>query len=358
MKSNQESVAISQQLSISEDVNHSHNQYLLNRNMLHPLSEGYRYSSPLVEKKFRSVTEVEQLLHHNSQTLFGHGTIMIQLPKKTLNLSDRHRLPDNFLLTTEGSPKFYFLDTVTPNQTFLKDVFPRITLFFLFLLEAKNIEELAGFICKEAKKELEARLKVADIFKYVKDAIATNASILLLSERKLTDFSGIKQLYPQPWRVVHSLMLQRYTSNGDTFCLLFPAFETLHQKETEKKEKVQVTEAQHLDGISDEVKAAYFTIKDELLKGDSLLQFNSQTYYIALKKNKNVAFFHIRKKAIDLVVKHPEKDVRKLCKHAVVWALKGSVQKFWGGPSCSIEIKDSTHLQEVIGLLKKMIRTT
>ncbi len=360
MKKEQPLAETSQQLSFEKETNHLRNSYLLKGNTLHPLSTDYRYSTPPVEKKFRSVKEIEKLVLDNCRTLFGQQTILIPLPTKSKNLFKNNFLPDNVMLDMEDTPRFYFLDTVTPDQDFFKDIFPRFTRFFLFLIEMESLEELSKYICKEAKKELEARLQGVDIFEFIKQIIVSNTSILVLSESELPELNGIKQLYPQPWRVVHSLTLKRYSSNGDTFCTLSPAYTELHQKEKvvkEKvvKEKIPATEASHFEGVSDEIKNVYRIIKDDLLKFDSHLQFNPQRYYIALKKDRNLAFFHFRKNKIDLVVKHPEKDSRKLLKHHVVKTLKESIQKFWGGESCSVIIENSVHLQEVIGMLRKMI---
>jgi predicted transport protein len=93
----------------------------------------------------------------------------------------------------------------------------------------------------------------------------------------------------------------------------------------------------------------------DLLKVDKGLQFNPQTYYISLRKDRNLAFFHFSGKRISLVVKNPEKNTRKQIKHHEVKTLTEKVQKFWNGPSCTIVIENDNHLNEVITLLKKMI---
>lgn len=197
-----------------------------------------------------------------------------------------------------------------------------------------------------------------DIPGVIKQIIATNTSILVFSERNFMELTGVKQLYPQPWRQVHSIVIKRYTSNGDTYCNMAPAYNDLRrakEKQRAKREKVPVTEEHHLEGASDEVKSAYLKIKEELIKSNGSLQFNPQAYYIALKKDRNVSFFHFRRSKIDLVVKYPEKETRKLIKKHEVRSLKESIQKFWGGTACSIILENSVHLQEIIGLLKNVL---
>jgi predicted transport protein len=358
MKSNQKVTETSQQLPITMEANYLDNAYLLKGNALYALSSQHRYSTPPVEKQFRSGNELERVLLDNSKTLFGEQAIIVALPKTSKNFFKNVILPNNFMLDMAGTPKFYFLDTISPEQNFLKDVFPRITQFFLFLIDAKNIEELAAMICKEAKKELAAISNREDMLPVVTQIIAEASSVLVFSERDVPEIIGVGQLYPQLWRQVQVMIFKKYVSSGDTFCSMMPKYIDPHgpiEKPKMRKEKVPVTEEYHFEGVSEVVKAAYLKIKEELLKANGQLVFNPQTYYIALKNSRNLAFFHFRKNKIDLVVKYPEKETRKLIKKHEVRPLKESIQKFWGGTACSIIVENSVHFQEVIGLLKKMI---
>ncbi len=97
-------------------------------------------------------------------------------------------------------------------------------------------------------------------------------------------------------------------------------------------------------------------IKAELLKQDKTLIFNVKQHYISMKKNRNLAFFHLRKKNLYLVVMCAEKEVRKTVKHYVIKTLPPSVQKFWNGDSTGLVIEQPTNLVEIINLLKKVIK--
>ena len=74
-----------------------------------------------------------------------------------------------------------------------------------------------------------------------------------------------------------------------------------------------------------------------------------------MRKNRNLAFFHISKKRINLVVMNSDKDTRKQVKHHEVKTLTEKVQKFWNGTSCTIVIEGMKHLNEVIFLLKRLV---
>ncbi len=123
-----------------------------------------------------------------------------------------------------------------------------------------------------------------------------------------------------------------------------------------KAAKIQYSEDYHLKDVSDDVKSVYGKMKADLLKVDKTLLFNPQKYYVSMRKNRNLAFFHFSRKKISLVVMNPEKDTRKQIKHHEVKTLTEKVQKFWNGASCTIVIEGIKHLNEVIVLLKKLIK--
>ena len=124
------------------------------------------------------------------------------------------------------------------------------------------------------------------------------------------------------------------------------------------KDKPNVfTEEYHLKDVNDDVKQIYNTVKKDLFKVNKELVFNPQKYYISLKKKRSIAFFHFSRKRINLVVKYPEKNTRKAIKHHEIKTLTASVQKFWNGPSCTIVIESMKHLQEVVALLKRLVKS-
>lgn len=114
-------------------------------------------------------------------------------------------------------------------------------------------------------------------------------------------------------------------------------------------------EEDHLKDVSENVKEIYLKIKSGLLKTDESLVFNSQKYYISLKRNKNIAFFHFSKKKLSIVIMQPEKEIRKKIKHHLIRSLAPSVQKFWNGECATVVIENNKYLQEIIFLLRGKI---
>ena len=48
----------------------------------------------------------------------------------------------------------------------------------------------------------------------------------------------------------------------------------------------------------------------------------------------------------------PEEQVKDVVKHHHIKTLSASVQKFYNGPSCGIDIIDDSNIEEVLGLFK------
>jgi len=359
MKTNQTVAEIGQQLSIENRLQVLDNPFLLSGTSLHPLSQEYRFTLPPTEKPFRTVKEVENMLRENRELLFGEKSILIPPPKKNTDLFKNASSINLFLMDMQAN-KFYFLNILLGNDfDFLKNIFPRFTSQFLYLIDEVNIDVLARCICKEAKKDLQKLELTEDVLATVKRIIGTASSILAITEQVIAELNGIRQLYPQPWRKVYAIVFKRYTSNGYTYCNISPTFDefTLQQvKPREKKEKGEFTEADHLKKAAGEIKTAYISLKEELLKIPNV-ELVPQRYYIAVKRLRNLAFFHIRKSKIDLVLKHNEKDTRKLIKNHIVRSLKPSIQKFWGGECVSIIIENSDHLKELTDLFRKVVGT-
>lgn len=140
----------------------------------------------------------------------------------------------------------------------------------------------------------------------------------------------------------------------DTIYTMSPAFTDIWKNEKNKKEIVKSTEEDHLNAVSENIRNIYNEIKDALLKDDDSIEFNAKKIYISVRKTKNLAFFHLRKK-ISLVVMSAEDYTLTQIKHHEIKSLPASVQKFWNGPSCTIIIENRDNLTEVINLLKKMI---
>lgn len=336
------------------------NAFLLTGMNLHSLAMDYQSSHPPVEKKFRSVKELEEIVFQNSKTLFGQQTVLLPMPAECESVFGKDIPPAGFLFDASevSKSKLYVVDTLLSQQDFYGFIFPRITNFFRVLKNQEAIDQLCDLISKDkaARKVLSEKMKLADIPQFLKTVTFGKSFILLISDSEKSELSEMEEVYPDTWNRVKPLLLNKYASNGNTLITMQPSFGELTRKSKSiKAERPPSTEENHLKDVSDTVREVYGKIKAELLKVNDQLQFNPQTYYISLKKDTNLAFFHIGKKRISLVVKHPEKDTRKLIKHHEVKTLTEKVQKFWNGPSCTVVIESASHLNEVITLLKKII---
>ena len=97
--------------------------------------------------------------------------------------------------------------------------------------------------------------------------------------------------------------------------------------------------------------AIYIRIKEALIDKIPTLQFNSQRYYISLRKKRNFAFLKIRKKKIGIVAMLKEEKIREKIKKHEISSLTESVQKFYNGPCARIEVENDKNLDEIINLL-------
>lgn len=84
------------------------------------------------------------------------------------------------------------------------------------------------------------------------------------------------------------------------------------------------------------------------------MNFNSQRYYISLRKKRNFAFLKIRKKKIWVIAMLKEEKIKeKITKHEIT-ALTESVQKFYNGECARIEIVNNKDIDEIIDLLAEI----
>jgi len=230
------------------------------------------------------------------------------------------------------------------------------------LRNRKNHNDLAWKLCdivssnKELKKELQTYIpKGVEIPEFLVSLLDNRPLILLITGGEKKGLSIFTENYVETWgKMLKVLVIRKYSDNKEITYPISPAFADLLKNDKSKPEVVRETEGDHLKACSETVGSIYNEIKTALLKADGNIEFNAKKIYISVRKNRNLAFFHLRKK-ISLVVMNHEEDTRKQIKHHEIKSLPASVQKFWNGPSCTIIIENSANLAEVINLLKKMI---
>lgn len=318
-------------------------------------------SGTSVQKQFRSAKELAELVTMNTKPIFGQQSFFIPFPAKAQGLFGKGFDPAGFLLDFSDSvkPKFYVLEIQLANQDFYARQFARINRFVSYFKNETSFEKLCKLIRgnKRVEIELRARMKESAIAEYLAATIVNRSFILFITDDVIKELSEVMSIYANELqKLVKTIFIRKFLSNGKTIYTIVPIFSELHVNGKKRIPNTPVDENYHLDKASDEIRAVYGKMKVELLKIDKQIQFNPQRYYISLRKDRNIAFFHFSKKRINLVVKHPENETKKQIKHHQIISLTEKVQKFWNGPSCTIVIEGERNLQEAISLLKKLIK--
>lgn len=199
-----------------------------------------------------------------------------------------------------------------------------------------------------------------EIYKFIKDVIDDSQNILLIIDGEKNELPEIMDTYSDTWgKMVKLLMIRKFSNEEDYAYMLEPEFERIEYAREESIDEVEQTdyysEEFHLDGVSDEIKAAYFKIKDELQKKYLDLKFNPQKYYISIVSKRNVVFYLFRKKKLKIVIMLPEEEIKRNIIYHKVKSLSEGVQKFYNGPCAEVVIENDKKLGEVIRLIKTLI---
>lgn len=322
-----------------------------------------------VEFEFEKETDFEKEISENSKLFFGKDSIFIDAKKKIETKSLGNSIPDGFLfdLSDKENPEFYLVEVELSKHDIFNHIFPQITKFFGFFKNTTNqadlVEKIFTVITNdtELKKEFKRHLGDREIYKFLKDTIENSQNILLILDGDKPELPEIIETYSDTWgKMVKQILIKKYTNSEDTIFTMHPDFENIEyvdvETETKKEsEKKEYSEEYHLDGVSEVIKKVYVQLKNEILTFDTNLIFNPQKYYIPIVKDRNLAFFKIRKKKITLVVMLPEDDAKKMISHHTVKHLSNPVQRFYNGPCCAIIIEDDSYLSEISSVLKKII---
>jgi len=326
---------------------------------------GQRYS----EKQYKLEADFERLVVDNSKTFFGEKTIFVDAKKKIDNNSFGGVIPDGFLFdfSDKKNPEFYLVEVELVKHSFFGHIFPQITKFFAFFKnpssQGKLIEKLYSIFenDNELLQELKTKIGKKEIFKFLKDTIENSQNILLIIDGEKKELPEITETYADTWgKMVKVAILKEYRTNGNKGNSIFslsPDFENIEnidivsENQGEQKEKSTYSEQFHLEDIKEDTLATYNELKEKLFEKIPTLNFNSQRYYISLRKKRNFAFLKIRKKKIGIIAMLKEEKIREKIKKHEVTTLTESVQKFYNGPCARIEITDNKNLDEIIDLL-------
>ena len=326
---------------------------------------GIRYA----EKKYNHESEFERLVVENSNTFFGENTILVDAKKKIDNNSFGGVIPDGFLFdfSDKKNPEFYLVEVELAKHSFFGHIFPQVTKFFAFFKnqssQGKLIEKLYSIFDndEELRQELKNKIGKKEIFKFIKDTIENSQNILLIIDGEKKELPEITETYSDTWgKMVKVAILKEYRTNiknGNSIYSLSPDFENIEnidivsENQDEHKEKSTYTEQFHLEDINESTLAIYNELKEKLLKKIPSLNFNSQRYYISLRKERNFAFVKIRKKKIGIVAMLNEEKIRERINKHEITTLSEGVQNFYNGPCARIEITNNKNIDEIIDIL-------
>jgi len=327
----------------------------------------FQKNKKFIEFNYNSEEEFETEVFSNRKQFFGSNTILIDAKKKIDTKELGSSIPDGFLfdLNDMDSPEFYLVEVELASHDFFKHIFPQITKFFAFYKNNKNLQNLVEKIFKlitnsnDLKRTFKKYLGNQELYKFIKDTIENSQNILLVLDAPKNELPEIIDTYTDTWgKIVKVLVITKFHNKKDFIYAMDPEFEnveyalTKSASEAMDEETKEISEEYHLKAIDSNVKNIYFNLKDSISKLHKDIVFNPQRYYISIRQFKNIAFFKFRRKKIRLVIMLPFDIVKEKIKSYPVKTLSESVQKFYNGPSCAIDIINIKHLREIIELFK------
>jgi len=312
------------------------------------------------EAKFHKKSELVDFLLENHKTLFGKNSVLIDNTKSTSEY-----FPNMFLFdfNEREKPRMYIIEINFADDS-LGLLYARITHFISSLKNRNYHQDFITELCKiihgknETKSELIPWLfdgqEIPDIFS---ELLENKPAILLVRDNENVVLKLMQDVYVETWgKMVRQILIKMYYCGDDKIYSSEPNFADIWKTEKSKTDKVKCNEADHLEMMPEKIRNIYNEIKSALLETDSSLEFNPKKHYISVRKNKNLAFLHLRRKNIDIVVMSPEDETRKQIKHHRIKTLPASVQKFWNGACCTIVIENAENLDEVLDLLKIVVK--
>lgn len=312
------------------------------------------------EAKFHAKNDLEEFIIQNHKTLFGGNTFIIDNTKST-----NVYFPNVFLFdfNDKEKPRIYVVE-INISDDSLGLLYARITHFLAYLKNKSYQNKFLAELCNvinandEVKSELKKWLLVEQgISEFLSEMLKNKTAILLVKDNENVVLDLMQAVYLDTWgKMVRQILIKKYYCKDDTIYDVTPAFVDIWKNEKSKKEGgIQLTENDHLCELPDRIRKIYNDIKTALLETDSSLEFNPKKHYISIRKKKNLAFLHLRRKNVDIVVMNSEENTRVLIKHHHIKTLPASVQKFWNGECCTIVVENSDNLSEVIELLKMVV---
>jgi len=270
-----------------------------------------------------------------------------------------------FDLSDINNPEFHIVEAELAKYSFFNHIFPQITKFFAFFKnsesQGKLIEKLYSILIDDSEIHRAFKSKIGNrkIFKFLKDTVENSQSILIIIDHEKSEFPEIIQTYGDTWgKMVKIAILKEYVSlSGENIISMSPEFENIGNVDIISNEQdlsktgIAYLESFHLDNVTEEIKNLYQELRHKLSDKIPSLHFNSQRYYISLRKKRNFAYIKIRRKKIIIIALMSETNIRKRLINHNITPLSQNVQNFYNGACASIEVTNKNHLDDVIELL-------
>lgn len=345
------------------------NSYILKGNTLLPRAVPPPFDAKPIGRNFKSEKEFESLVLKNTKILFGENTVLLDARKQFAKELSNYPIPAIFLFDfSDSKPKFYMLKIALVKQSFIQ-LFMQMTQLFSLMRNPNNQDGLIKMLCevvdanKEWKKELKAKFGDNNFVDVLKASMKSDLSCVFIMDGERKELVSVTKTYIETWgEIVKLFQLRKFAVEKEIVYAMHPSsLAELKEKREVKvpKEKIIHTEDHHLAKGNGAVQSLYEKLKMGATKLDKTIIFNAKgKHYISMKKGtgKNLAFFHMRKDSIYLVVMLEEKIVRKMVKHHEIKSLPESVQKFWNGKCTGLVFSSTEHLKEISEVLKKLIK--
>lgn len=325
----------------------------------------------LTEYQFKSEKEFESNVLDNSKLFFGNSSIYIDAKKKIDSKFLGSSIPDGFLfdLSDIDNPEFYIVEVELTDHDFYKHIFPQLTKFFSFLKNPQSVAELVDKIFNivnsstEYKRSFKSLIGKQELYKFIKDTIENSRNVLLILDGDKDELPEIMETYTDTWgSILTLLIIKKFKYKDDVIYSVFPDFKDIQYVDAESsnvkksgKKIFYLTEEEKVARTTKEAQKAFYSIKEALLKINNEIILNPQKYYLSVSFIRNIAFFKFRRSKIRLILMLPEELVRETIKNHPIVSLSASVQKFYNGPSCAIDIIDDKNIEEIIDAFKQLI---
>lgn len=324
------------------------------------IGDYYNNNPKLNEAKFYKKSEIEEFLIQHHKIIFGDNTVIIDNTN-----GNNEYFPDMFLIDFENKekPRMYILEIHLQDDD-LGLLYARITHFMASLTNKKYQNDFLTkirnviYASDKAKEDLGNWLtEEQELSSFLSGLLDNKPAVLLIKDNNNVVLDLMQTVYIQTWgKILRQILIRKFYCEDETIYDVNPLFANVWKNGKQKTEEtIKVSENDHLCELPDRIRNIYKSIKTALLELDSSLEFNPKKHYISIRKNKNLAFLHLRRKQADIVIMNPEESTRELIKYHRIKTLPASVQKFWNGECCTIVVEHADNLEEVIGLLKLVV---